>query len=41
MFKLATSDVMSAEKQDALCDFILNKLEHCADMAEIAPYLTL
>ena len=41
VFKLATSDVMSAEKQDALCDFILNKLEHCADMAEIAPYLTL
>lgn len=40
VFKLATADVMSPARQDALCDFILNRLEDCADMAEIAPYLS-
>ena len=41
MFKLATGDVMSEEKQDALCDFILNKLENVEDMAEISKYVKL
>ncbi|MGP8309570.1 MmgE/PrpD family protein [Enterocloster aldenensis] len=39
-FKLATGDLMSQEKQDALCDYILNELEHVEDMAEIGRYLT-
>ena len=41
VFKLATGDVMSEEKQDALCDFILNKLENVEDMAEISKYVKL
>ena len=41
VFKLATGDVMSPEKQDALCDFILNKLEHVEDMAELSAYVKL
>lgn len=40
VFRLATDDVMSREKQDALCDFILNRLEQVEDMAEIGPLLT-
>lgn len=39
-FKLATGDLMSEEKQNALCDYILNELEHVEDMAEIGRYLT-
>ena len=39
VFKLATGAVMSVEKQDALCDFILNQLEHVEDMAVIGPLL--
>lgn len=38
-FKLATGDVMSEEKQDALCDLILNHLEEIEDMAEVGAYL--
>ncbi|MGL6197385.1 MAG: MmgE/PrpD family protein [Lachnospiraceae bacterium] len=41
VFRLATDAVMSREKQDALCDFILNRLEHVEDMGEIGPLLTL
>ena len=32
---------MSGEKQDALCDFILNRLETVEDMAEAGRYLTI
>lgn len=39
-FKLATGDLMSEEKQNALCDYILNELENVEDMAEIGRYLT-
>ena len=38
-FKLATGDLMSEEKQNALCDFILNRLEQVEDMEEIGKYL--
>ena len=40
VFKLATSDLMSEEKQDALCEFIFN-LDKVEDMGEIAKYITL
>ena len=40
-FKLATDGLMSAEKQDELCDFVLNKLEDTEDMAVIGKYLTI
>lgn len=40
-FKLATEGLMSGEKQDALCDFILNRLETVEDMAEAGRYLTI
>ena len=40
VFKLATSDLMSEEKQDALCEFIFN-LDKVQDMGEIAKYITL
>ena len=40
VFKLATSDVMSKEKQNALCDFIFN-IEKVEDMGEVAKYITL
>ena len=40
-FKLATDGLMSEEKQDALCDFVLNKLQDVEDMAEISSYLTI
>lgn len=39
VFKLATGAVMSGEKQDALCDFVLNKLEAVEDMAAIGKLL--
>ena len=41
VFKLATGDVMSADKQDALCDFILNRLDQVGDMAELSRYVAL
>ena len=40
-FKLATKGLMDEEKQDALCDFILNKLENVEDMEEISKYLVI
>ena len=39
-FKLATRGLLSEEKQDELCDFILNRLETVEDMEEIGKYLT-
>jgi len=39
VFKLATGAVMSEEKQDALCDFVLNQLEYVEDMAAIGTLL--
>ena len=40
-FKLATDGLMEEEKQDALCDFILNKLESTEDMSEISRYISI
>lgn len=40
-FKLATGGLMKEEKQDALCDFILNKLESTEDMSEISRYISI
>lgn len=40
-FKLATGDLMSEEKQNELCDFILNQLDQVEDMGEIGKYLAI
>ena len=39
-FHLQAGEVMSAEKREAVIDFIFNKLDDCRDMAEISACLT-